>query len=187
MGRNTNDFEFGKYTDRDREELGRIVDATMSPNYYQNKSEVEKTIQNSNLRTLDDISDHFKKAGTYTPEMEALKNEHKTRLLVPSDHPTIADGAIYDGILRGHDRHGVSRTEGRDYPDGSKYTPVKLDHSACPFCDHVELQNNDFYEQPEIQKTLLRSQQFSDQFFAGYDKKPEDDIDREYRGLTDGN
>jgi hypothetical protein len=187
MGRNNNDFEFGRYTDRDRERERKMIGLSMSP--YWDKYEIRRISQNTSLKTLDEISNHFKKAGTYTPEMEALKNEHKTRLLVPFDHPTIADGAVYDGVLRGDDEDGWPKNKSRTYPDGTKTTPVKLDHSACPFCDHIVLQHEDWYEknQDEIQKMRLRSQQFSDQFFADYDKKPEDDIDREYRDLTDGN
>ena len=187
MARNNNDFELGKYTDSDDTRMKWVVDSMMSKDYLKNKDKVESVIMGANLTSLDNIENHFKKTGTYTPEMAALKKEHVDRLSVDPNHPTITDGLEYEGILRGNNRHGESRTEGKTYPSGATYTPVKLDHSSCPFCDHAELKSIDFKNRPEIQNTIIKSQQFSDQFFAEQNKQPEDDIDKEYRGLTDGN
>jgi hypothetical protein len=187
MGRNNDDFEVGKYTESDDARMKWVSDAVMSQDYLKNKDNVESVLMGANLNSLDDVENHFKKAGTYTPEMAALKKEHIDRLSVNPNHPTITDGAVYEGILRGNNRHGESRTEGKTYPSGAIYTPVNLDHSSCPFCDHVELKNEDFINKPEIQNTMLKSQQFSDQFFAEHNKQPEDDIDKEHKRLTDGN
>ena len=187
MGRNNDDFEVGKYTDSDDARMKWVSDAVMSQDYLKNKDKVESVLMGANLTSLDNVENHFKKAGTYTPEMAALKKEHIDRLSVDTNHPTITDGLEYDGILRGSNRHGESRTEGKTYPSGAVYTPVKLDHSSCPFCDHAELKHQDFMNKPEVQNTMLKSQQFSDQFFAEHNKQPEDDIDKKYRGLTEDN
>jgi hypothetical protein len=53
-----------------------VSDAVMSQDYLKNKDNVESVLMGANLNSLDDVENHFKKAGTYTPEMAALKKEH---------------------------------------------------------------------------------------------------------------
>ena len=185
MGRNNDDFEVGKWSEADQKILDSSIAQIMSKEY---KPKREGRVENlsNHLSELRKVSDVFKKNGTYTPEIKALHAEHVSRSSVPIEAPNGLDSIDYSGILRGNDRHGFSVTTGYEGNDGISKTPVKLDHSACPFCDHSELKSADFKNRPEIQNTILKSQQFSDQFFAEHNKQPEDDIDKEHKRLTDG-
>ena len=185
MGRNNEEFELGKWSEADQKILDSSIAQIMSKEY---KPKREGRVENlsNHLSELRKVADVFKKNGTYTPEIKALHAEHVSRSSVPIEAPNGLDSIDYSGILRGNDRHGFPVTTGYEGNDGISKTPVKLDHSACPFCDHSELKSADFKRQPDIQKVIGQSKQFSDQFFASQNKGPEDDVDKEYRGLTNG-
>ena len=189
MSRNE-DFILGKWTEADQARHAIHVDnmvksiKTGVKTPYKTEGRVEDL--SSHLADLRNVSNLFKKAGTYTPELRALHAEHVSRSSVPMEAPNGLNSIDYDGILRGNDRHGQSRTSGYRGNSGIHQTPVKLDHTACPFCDHSALQHSDFMSQPHIQAVITRSRQFSDQFFASQNKKPEDKLDKEYRDLTNG-